>query len=115
LLCTGGKSYQREKELRQSVRGDGVHQTGRIARFYRYISKNAFVRMKEKKLKDFIAESLVGKSARFVCNCTAHIDISGTVVGYTVLSNEILFKVQTQDGKLYEIGENHPNMNVIPL
>lgn len=71
--------------------------------------------MKEKKLKDFIGDSMVGKSARFVCNCTAHIDISGTVVGYSVIGNEILFKVQTPEGKLYEIGENHPNMNVIPL
>lgn len=64
------------------------------------------------KLKDFIGSSLVGKKLRFVCNCTAHIDVSGTIVGYTVLSNEILFKVQTPEGKLYEIGENHPNMTV---
>lgn len=71
--------------------------------------------MKEKKLKDFIGDSLVGKKLRFVCNCTAHIDISGTIVGYTVVGNEILFKVQTPEGKLHEIGENHPNMNVILL
>lgn len=71
--------------------------------------------MKEKKLKDFIGDSMVGKKARFVCDCTAHIDISGTIVGYTVIANEILFKIQTQEGKLYEIGENHPNMNVLPL
>jgi hypothetical protein len=71
--------------------------------------------MKEKKLKDFIGDSMVGKRLRFVCNCTAHIDISGTIVGYSILSNEILFKVQTPEGKLYEIGENHPNMNVFQL
>ncbi len=68
-----------------------------------------------KKLKDFIGEALVGKKVRFVCNCTAHIDVSGTIVGYTVLSNEILFKIQTPEGKLYEIGENHPSMMVEPL
>ena len=67
------------------------------------------------KLKDFIGISLVGKKLRFLCNCTAHIDVSGTIVGYTVLSNEILFKVQTPEGKLYEIGENHPNMTVETL
>ena len=69
--------------------------------------------MKEpKKLKEFIAESMIGKKARFLCNCTAHIDLSGTIVSYWLSGQEIVFKVQTADGKLYDIGENHPNMTV---
>lgn len=69
----------------------------------------------EKKLKDFIAESLLGKKARFVCNCTARFDAIGTIVSYWMSGNEIVFKIQTADGKLYDIGENHPNMTVEPL
>lgn len=69
--------------------------------------------MKEpKKLKEFIAESMIGKKARFLCNCTARIDLSGTIVSYWMSGQEIVFKVQTTDGKLYDIGENHPNMTV---
>lgn len=67
---------------------------------------------KKDTIKDFIGKSMLGKTARFVCNCTAHIDLSGTIVSYWISGTEIVFKVQTQEGKIYDIGENHPNMTV---
>lgn len=64
------------------------------------------------KLKDYIGKQLVGKTFRFRCDCTAFTEITGRVVGYYVLSNEVVFKVQRQDGKIFDIGENHPSMSV---
>lgn len=67
------------------------------------------------KLKDYIGKQIVGKTLHFHCDCTAFADITGTVIDYYVLSNEIVFKVQRQDGKIFDIGENHPSMVVNEL
>lgn len=68
------------------------------------------------RLKDVLAKQMVGKTLKFHCNCIAFNDIVGTVVGYYTLSNEIIFKVsRSTDGKIFDIGENHPSMEVEEL
>lgn len=65
-----------------------------------------------KKLKEYLGSVIVGKTLHFHCDCTAFSDLTGTIVDYYILSNELIFKVQRQDGKIYDIGENHPSMKV---
>lgn len=67
------------------------------------------------KFKEFIGQSLVGKRVHFHCDCTARLDLTGTIVDYYILSGELLVKVQTAEGKIYDIGENHPSMLVEQL
>jgi hypothetical protein len=65
-----------------------------------------------KKVKEYLGSQMVGKSLHFKCDCTSPIDLVGTVVDYYILSNELMLKVQRADGKIYDIGENHPSMKV---
>ena len=61
--------------------------------------------------KKYIAEQLVGKTLRFKCDGLSPLDHTGTIIGYEISSNEILFVVNV-DGKIIKIGENHPNLQV---
>lgn len=57
---------------------------------------------------------MVGKTFHFVCDCVFPMDFIGTIKGYDVSSNEIIFKVETGD-KMIDIGENHPKLKVTPV
>ena len=61
--------------------------------------------------KKYIAEQLIGKTLHFRCDCLIPLNHTGTIVGYEISSNEILFTVNV-DGKIIKIGENHPNLQV---
>ena len=59
--------------------------------------------------KKYLAEKIVGKKIHFVCDCLMDIDVTGTVVDYEVVSNEIIFSIDV-NGKIIKLGENHPNL-----
>lgn len=61
--------------------------------------------------KDYIAEQLYGKKLHFICDCIAHIDVTGIIVSHELINNEIIFLVDV-NGKIIKIGENHPNMYI---
>lgn len=63
-------------------------------------------------LKDYIAQSMLGKKMRFRCNCIYPLDFVGRILDYNIKSNEIVWVVSSEDGKIINIGENHPNMEV---
>ena len=63
-------------------------------------------------LKDYIAQSMLGKKMRFRCNCLYPLDFVGRILDYNIKSNEIVWVVSSEDGKIVNIGENHPNMEV---
>ena len=63
------------------------------------------------KIKDYIANSILGKSFRFKCDCIIKMDIIGKIVDYEIVNNEILFIVNSS-GKIIKIGENHPNLEI---
>lgn len=63
-------------------------------------------------LKDYIAQSMLGKKMRFRCNCLYPLDFVGRILDYNIKSNEIVWVVSSEDGKIINIGENHPNMEV---
>lgn len=64
-----------------------------------------------KKLKDVLAQTLKGKKVHIKCDCVLNMDFMGVVVDYKIKSNEIVWTIQT-NGKLIEIGENHPNLMI---
>lgn len=61
--------------------------------------------------KQYIAEQLIGKKLKFKCNCIFPINHVGTIVDYKFIQNEIIFIVDI-DGKIVQLGENHPNLYV---
>lgn len=61
--------------------------------------------------KSYIAERLIGRKLRFNCDCIFPIDGTGVIVGFKMISNEIIFLVDV-GGKIVSIGENHPNLYV---
>lgn len=64
-------------------------------------------------LKDFIGDSLVGKTFHFKCDCLFSFDIIGTIVDYEIKDNTILFSVsESQTGKLITIDLNQPNLSI---
>lgn len=63
------------------------------------------------KIKDYIANSIKGKSFRFKCDCIIKMDVVGKIVDYEIINNEILFIVNSS-GKIIKIGENHPNLEI---
>ena len=63
------------------------------------------------KLKDYIAEQLVGKKLHFKCECIFPFDEIGPIKDWELNNNEIIFLVDVR-GKIIRIGENHPNMLV---
>jgi hypothetical protein len=64
--------------------------------------------------KDYIAKEFIGRRVHFKCDCLFPLDHVGMIKDYEINSNEIVFIVDV-DGKVIKIGENHPNLQVIPL
>lgn len=65
--------------------------------------------------KDYVARQLINKKLHFKCDCLIPIDFSGTIVGYHINNNEIIFQVIDENRKIIDIGENHPNMTVTEI
>lgn len=62
-------------------------------------------------IKDFIGKSLVNKKVRFKCECSMPFDVTGLVTGYTIISNEIVWTLET-NGKQMKIGENTSKLSI---
>lgn len=61
--------------------------------------------------KEYIASSFINKKLHFKCQCLFPLDFVGTIKGYKIQGDEIVWKVD-RDGKIIDIGINHPNMTV---
>ena len=55
--------------------------------------------------KDYIASLFVGRRVHVTCDCIIGVDITGTVMSYTLYHDEILYKISTAT-RVVEIGEN---------
>lgn len=64
-------------------------------------------------IKDYIGQSLIGKTAQFKCDCIFPFNITGRVTGYYIDKNEVVWYVETE-GKTIKIGENQKiNIDII--
>lgn len=64
-----------------------------------------------KKLKDILGKYLKGKKVHIKCNCILNLDFEGVVIDYKIRSNEIIWSISS-NGKIIEIGENHPDLMI---
>ena len=67
-----------------------------------------------KPIKDYIAESFIGKTFHFKCECLLLLDVTGTVKGHKLVGDEIVLTVDV-NGKLISIGLNHPKLKIEEL
>lgn len=63
-----------------------------------------------KNIKDYIGESLVGKTFHFVCDCLLPFDFVGKVTDYEV-ADELILIVMNGDRPI-RIGINHPKLKL---
>lgn len=63
-------------------------------------------------IKDYIGNYFVGKKFRFKCTCLISFDFEGEVKGYKIKDTEIVLQVDRGQGKLIDIGLNHPKLNI---
>ena len=61
--------------------------------------------------KEYIAQNLIGKKLHFKCDCIFPMDFIGIIKGYSISNNEMIFDVD-KDGKIIQIGENHPKLSI---
>lgn len=64
--------------------------------------------------KKYIGSQLIGKKLNFHCDCAIQFDVTGTIVDYEIVRNELVFMVEA-DGRIIQIGENHPNLEIKQL
>lgn len=63
--------------------------------------------------KDWIAEQLKGKKVRFRCDCIVPLDVIGVVVGWSRVSDEIVYQVKVEGTpKIVRVGENTHNLMI---
>lgn len=62
--------------------------------------------------KHYIAQNMIGKSLYFKCDCIVPLDITGRIIDYEIVDNEIMFVVDVPGHNPIKIGENHPNLSV---
>lgn len=62
--------------------------------------------------KEYIMNQFNGKAVHFKCDCLIGLDVKGTVVFSEIISNEIIYTIQTNQGKQIKIGENTPGLKV---
>lgn len=65
-------------------------------------------------LKDYLGKLLVGKLVRLKCECLTPFDITGRIVKYDIISNEIVWTIE-KDGKQVKVGENTPKLSIAIL
>ena len=61
--------------------------------------------------KDYIANILLGKKVRIVCDCIIKLDVCGTISYYEVRDGEIIYYINTGD-RVVKIGENTPKLQI---
>lgn len=63
------------------------------------------------KYKEFVANQLLGKTVRFMCDCIVKMDITGKVVDWAQTGSEIVYSVNT-DGRIVKVAENTPKLRI---
>jgi hypothetical protein len=48
-------------------------------------------------IKDYLAKQLLNETFRFKCNCLVKFDITGKVVDYEIVNNEIVFIINSDN------------------
>jgi len=62
--------------------------------------------------KEYIISQFNQKAVHFKCDCLIGLDVKGTVVDSEIVSNEIIYTIQTRDGRQIKIGENTPGLKI---
>lgn len=62
-------------------------------------------------VQEHIAAQFLHKTFRFVCDCLIPIDVTGTVVDWSQVGQEIVLSVSV-GSKIIKIGLNHPDLMV---
>ena len=65
-------------------------------------------------IKTYIAKQFVGGTYHFKCDCLMALDITGTVLDYTIEPHEIILHIGV-DKKIVKLGLNHPNLTIKEL
>lgn len=62
-------------------------------------------------IKDYIAALFIDKTIHVKCDCLLPIDVTGIVVDYEIIGNEIVLCI-SKDGKIIRIGLNTPSLQI---
>lgn len=62
--------------------------------------------------KEYIMNQFNQKAVHFKCDCLIGLDVKGIVVSSEIISNEIIYTIQTRDGRQIKIGENTPGLKI---
>lgn len=65
-------------------------------------------------IKDYIASLFSNKTIHVKCNCLLPIDVTGIVVDYEIIGNEIVLCI-SKDSKIIRIGLNTPSLQIEEL
>lgn len=64
------------------------------------------------KYKQYVGSTLLNRKVHFACDCIIGLDVVGTVVNYETIGSEIVYVLDTGDGKLVRVGENTPDLRI---
>lgn len=64
--------------------------------------------------KDYIAKLFINKTIHVKCDCLLPIDVTGIVVDYEIMGNEIVLCLSS-NGKIIRIGLNTPSLQIEEL
>lgn len=64
-----------------------------------------------KPFKEYMGDQMIGHKLHFQCDCMMQLNVYGTIVDYSIIKNELVFSVDV-NGKIIQIGENHPNLYI---
>lgn len=54
---------------------------------------------------------MFGHTYHFMCDCVMHLDVTGTVVDWSISGQEVILHVDV-DQKIVKIGLNHPHLTI---
>lgn len=64
------------------------------------------------KYKQYVGDTLLNRKVHLTCDCIIGLDVVGTIINYEIVSNEIVYLLATDDGKLIRVGENTPDLKI---
>ena len=62
-------------------------------------------------IKDYIGKLFLNKTIHVKCDCLLPIDVTGIVVDYEIMGNEIVLCI-SKNGKIIKIGLNTPSVKI---
>jgi hypothetical protein len=64
-----------------------------------------------KTIQEYIGSMMFGHTYHFMCDCVMHLDVTGTVVDWSISGQEVILHVDV-DQKIVKIGLNHPHLTI---